>query len=51
MIKVCQKVARRYRICKVVCTLKEQLQQEKTFTFGKNAQLNLGRSLAIWEFG
>jgi hypothetical protein len=51
MIKVCQKVARRYRICKVVCTLKEQLQQEKTFTFGKNAQLNVGRSLAIWEFG
>lgn len=51
MIKVCQKVARRYRICKVVCTLKEQLQQEKTFTFGKNAQLNLGRFLAIWEFG
>ncbi len=51
MIKVCQKVAPRYRIRKVVCTLKEQLQQEKTFTFGKNAQLNVGRSLAIWEFG
>ncbi|MEA5500193.1 DUF5829 family protein [Limnoraphis robusta] len=51
MIQVCQKVAPRYRIRKVVCTLKEQLQQEKTFTFGKNAQLNLGNSLAIWEFG
>lgn len=51
IVQVCQKVAPRYRIRKVVCTLKEQLQQEKTFTFGKNAQLNLGRSLAIWEFG
>lgn len=51
MVKVCQKVAPRYRIRKVICTLKEQLQQEKTLTFGKNAQLNLGRSLAIWEFG
>jgi len=51
IVQVCQKVAPRYRIRKVVCTLKEQLQQEKTFTFGKNAQLNVGRSLAIWEFG
>jgi hypothetical protein len=51
MIKVCHKVAPRYRITKVVCTLKEQLQQENTLTFGQNAQLNVGRSLAIWEFG
>ena len=51
IVQVCQKVAPRYRIRKVVCTLKEQFQMEKTFTFGKNAQLNVGRSLAILEFG
>lgn len=51
MLKVGEKVAPYYRITKVICTLKEQLQQEKTFTFGKNAQLNVGGTLAIWEFG
>jgi hypothetical protein len=51
IVKVCQKVAPRYRIRKVVCTLKDRPHQERTFTFGKNAQLNVGKSLAIWQFG
>lgn len=51
LIKVCQKETPHYRISKVVCTLKDYPHQEKTFTFGKNARLNVGRSLAVWEFG
>ncbi|MCP2729484.1 DUF5829 family protein [Limnofasciculus baicalensis] len=51
IIQVSQKVAPRYRIRKVVCTLKDKPHQERTFMFGKNAQLNVGNSFAIWEFG
>ena len=51
IVQVCQKVAPHYRIRRVVCTLKDRPHQEKTFTFGKNAQLNVGSSLAIWKFG
>lgn len=51
IIRVCQTNTPRYRIRQVVCTLKDQPHQERTFTFGKNAQLNVDRSLAIWKFG
>ncbi|MEA5539692.1 DUF5829 family protein [Limnoraphis robusta Tam1] len=51
IVQVCQKVDPCYRIRKVVCTLKNQPHQERRFTFGKNAKLNVGKSFAIWEFG
>jgi hypothetical protein len=50
-LQVSQKVAPIYRIRKVVCTMKAQPHQEINLTFGDNAQLNVGRDLAIWQFG
>ncbi len=50
-LQVSQKVAPSYRIRKVVCTMKAQIYQERKFTFGDNAQLNVGGELAIWQFG
>jgi hypothetical protein len=50
-LQVSQKVAPSYRIRKVFCTMKGQAHQERKFTFGDNAQLNVGRKLAIWQFG
>lgn len=50
-LQVSQKVAPSYRIRQVVCTLKDRPHQERTFTFGDNARLNVGRTLAIWQFG
>ncbi|MEG4631572.1 DUF5829 family protein [Microcoleus sp. AR_TQ3_B6] len=50
-LQVSQKVAPSYRIRKVVCTMKAQAHQERKFTFGDNAQLNVGGELAIWQFG
>ena len=50
-LQVSQKVAPSYRIRKVVCPLKDRNHQERTLTFGKNARLNVGKELAIWQFG
>ncbi|MEQ8539054.1 MAG: DUF5829 family protein [Coleofasciculus sp. D1-CHI-01] len=50
-VQVSQNSAPRYRIRQVVCTIKDQPHPEKTFTFGNNAQLTVGRELAIWQFG
>lgn len=50
-LQVSQKADPSYRIRKVVCTLEDRPHQERAFTFGKNAQLNVGKSLAIWQFG
>lgn len=51
IIRVSQTDTPHYRIRQIVCTLKDQPHQEGTFTFGKNAQLEVGRSLATWKFG
>jgi hypothetical protein len=51
LIRVYQTVSPRYRIRRVVCAIADRPHPERSFTFGKNARLNLGRSLAIWEFG
>jgi len=50
-LQVSQKVAPSYRIRKVFCTMKGQAHQERKFTFGDNAQLNVGGDFAIWQFG
>lgn len=50
-VQVSHNVAPRYRIRQVVCTMKDQPHPQKTFTFGDNAKLKVGRELAIWQFG
>ncbi|MEG3955775.1 DUF5829 family protein [Microcoleus sp. herbarium2] len=50
-LQVSHKVAPSYRIRKVFCTMKGQAYQERNFTFGDNAQLNVGGELAVLQFG